>query len=62
MKTKYPIEINDLRHQSDYITSKKFNYCKNTALILTFSILIRHREIELISDGNKFIEVKRNIN
>ena len=23
MKTKYPIEINDLRHQTDHITPKK---------------------------------------
>ena len=35
MKTKYPIEIFDLRHQPDHITPKKFNYFKNTALILT---------------------------
>ena len=35
MKTKYPIEIVDLRHQTDHVTPKKSNYFKNMALILT---------------------------
>ena len=62
MKTKYAIEIIDLRHQYDHITPKK------TQLFLEFGadpenarfflILIRRREIELISDGNKLIEIK----
>ena len=34
MKTKYPIEIIDLRYQSDHITPKKFNYFLNMVLIL----------------------------
>ena len=34
MKTKYPIEIIDLRHQPDHITPKKYNYFKNMAMIL----------------------------
>ena len=34
MKTKYPIEIIDLRHQSDRITPKKINYSWNMVLIL----------------------------
>ena len=34
MKTKYPIEIIDLRHQADHITLRKFNYFLNTVLIL----------------------------
>ena len=34
MKTKYPIEIIDLRHQADHITPKKFNYSWNMVLIL----------------------------
>ena len=33
MKTKYPIQIIDLRHQSDHITPKKFNYFLNMLLI-----------------------------
>ena len=62
MKTKYPIEIIDSRHQSDHITPKKFNYSWNMALIPRthdfFLILIRRREIQLISDGNELIEIK----
>ena len=62
MKTKYPIEIIDLRHQADHITPKKiqlFLECgadpENASFFLIF---IRRREIELISDGNKLIEIK----
>ena len=35
IKTKHPIEIIDLRHQPDHITSKKLNYFEKTAQILT---------------------------
>ena len=62
MKTKYPIQIIDLRHQPDHITPKiiqLFQECtadpENAKFYL---IVIRRREIELISDGNKLIEVK----
>ena len=62
MKTKYPIEIIDLRHQSDHITPKKIQlfleYGADPENARFFLILIRRREIELISDGNKLIEVK----
>ena len=62
MKTKYPIEIIDLRHQSDHITPKKIQlfqeYGTDPDNARLFLILIRRREIELISDGNKLIEVK----
>ena len=62
MKTKYPIEIIDLRHQSDHITPKKiqlFNeYGTDPDNARLFIILIRRREIELISDGNKLVEIK----
>ena len=62
MKTKYPIEIIDLRHQSDHITPKKFQifheYGTDPDNARLFLILIRRRETELISDGNKLIEVK----
>ena len=34
MKTKYPIEIIDLRHQADHITPKKLNYSWNMVSIL----------------------------
>ena len=62
MKTKYPIEIIDLRHQSDHIVPKKIQIfheygtdADNGRLLI---ILNRRKEIELISDGNKQIEVK----
>ena len=61
MKTKYPIEILDLRHQLDHIKPKKnhlfqeYGADPNNARL--FLILIREREIELISNGNKLIEV-----
>ena len=62
MKTKYPIEIIDLRHQSDYITPKKIQlfheYGTDPDNARLFLILIRRREIELISNGNKLIEIK----
>ena len=62
MKTKYPIEIIDLRHQSGHITPKKIQllheYGTEPDNARLFIILIRRREIELISDGNKLIEVK----
>ena len=62
MKTKYPIEIIDLRHQSEHITPKKIQlfheYGTDPDNSRLFIILIRRKEIELLSDGNKLIEVK----
>ena len=62
MKTKYPIQIIDLRHQSDHISPKKIQlfleYSEDPVNAKFYLILIRRREIELISDGNKLIEIK----
>ena len=62
MKTKYPIEIIDLRQQTDHKTPKKIQlfheYGTDPDNARLFIILIRRKEIELISDGNKLIEVK----
>ena len=68
MKNKYPIQVIDLRLQPDHITPKKIQLFKqyrpdpannhNNAIL--YVILIRRREIELISDGNKLIEVMFN--
>ena len=62
MKTKNPIHIVDLRHQPDHITPKKNQlfqeYSADPENAKIYLILIRRREIELISDGNKLIEVK----
>ena len=62
METEYPIGIIDLRHQADHITPKKIQLFQENAAdpdnARLFLILIRRREIELISDGNKLFEVK----
>ena len=64
MKTKYTIEIVDLRHQPDHISPKKIQAFKEYGInpdnARLFLILIRRREIELISDGNKISEVRVN--
>ena len=62
MKTKYPIEIIDLRHQPDHTTPKiiqlfqKYGTDPDNARL--FLLLISRTEIKLIRDGNKLIEVK----
>ena len=64
MKNKYPIQVIDIRHQIDHISPKKiqlFEEYKNDPVYdnkRLYVILIRHKQIEMISDGNKFIEVK----
>ena len=62
MKTKYPTEIIDLRHQSDHKTPREIQLFHEHGTdpdnARLFVILIRRREIELISDSNKLIEVK----
>ena len=62
MKNKYPIQVIDLRFQADHITPKKIQlseeYRDNPGNAKLFIVLIRRREIEFISDGNKLIEVK----
>ena len=61
METKYLFEIIDLRHQFDHITPKNIQlldeYNANPDNARLFLIIIRRREIELISDGTKLIEV-----
>ena len=42
MKTKYPIEVIDLRHQPDQITPKKFNSSWNIILILRMLDFIQY--------------------
>ena len=62
MKTKYSIQVIDLRFQPDHITRKKIQlfeeYRANPANSKLSLVLIRRREIEMISDGKKLIEVK----
>ena len=66
MKTKYAIQVIDLRFQPDHITPKKIQLFEeyrtdpadNPYSARLYVILIRRREIKLTSDGNKLIEVK----
>ena len=62
MKYLYPIQIIDLRFQVDHITPKKIQlfeeFSEDPNFERLFIILVRHRQIEMISDGNKIIEVK----
>ena len=64
MKNKYSIQVVDLRHQIDHILPKKnqlFEEYKNDPVYNNkrlYVILIRHKQIEMISDGNKFIEIR----
>ena len=63
MKNKYPIQVIDLRFQVDHISPKKiqlfeeFNTDPANVNARLFVMLIRHRQIEMISDGNKILEV-----
>ena len=64
MKNEDPIQLIDLRFQVDHITPKKiqlfdeFNTDPFNVIARLFVILVRHRQFEMISDGNKGIEVK----
>ena len=62
MKTFYPIQVIDLGFQIDYITPKKIrlfeeyeNAPENTKL---YVILIKQREINMVSDGNKITGIE----
>ena len=60
----YPIHLFDITHQVYYRTPKKiqpfeeFNTDPDKINARLFVILVRHRQIEMISDGNEIIEVK----
>ena len=62
MKNKGPIQVIDLRFQFDHISFKKIqlleDYRKYPAIARFFVIIIRRREIEMINDGNKLIEIQ----
>ena len=64
MKSKYLIQIIELRHQVDHITPKKIQlyeeFDTDPAKVngSSYVILIRHKQNEMISDGDKIIEIK----
>ena len=62
LKTFYPIQVNDLRFQIDYVTPKKIRFFEeyesapeNTIL---YVILIKHREINIAADGIKITGIE----
>ena len=62
MKTFYPIQVIDLKFQIDYIAPKKISLFEeyedapeNTKL---YVILIKYREINMVSDGNKITGIE----
>ena len=61
-KNKYPIQVIDLSFPVNHVTPKKLQlfeeYTAKPANARLFVILIRQREIEMTSDGNKLLEVK----
>ena len=62
LKTKNSIELIDLRHQPDHITRKKNQQFQEYGTDPDNAILsllrFTRREIELLGDGNKLLEVK----
>ena len=62
MKTYYPTQMLDLRFQVDHIAPKKIRhfeeYDKNPGNTTLYVILIKPREIKMISDGIKIISVE----
>ena len=61
MKNNYPFQIIDLSFQVDHINLKEMGFFEEygsaTKNAKMFIILIRHREIKMISEGNKITEV-----
>ena len=57
MKNFYPTQVIDLRFQVDHITPEKIQlfeeFSEDPDNERLFINLIRHRQIEMISDGNK---------
>ena len=66
MKTNYPIQVIDLRIPADHISPKTIRLLEEYRLVPAnnpkndrlYVMLIRRREIELLSEGNKLNEVK----
>ena len=62
VKTFYPIQVIDLRFQNVYVTPKKIRvfeeYEKTPENTNLYVILIKHRENNMISDGNKIAGIE----
>ena len=62
MKNLYTIQVTDLRHQVDLTTPKKIQlfaeFSEDPNMERMFIILNRHRQVGMLSDGIKIVEVK----
>ena len=62
MRKYYLFQMNDLRFQVDQISPKKIRlfeeYDENPGNTIIYIILIKHREIKMISDGSKTFSVE----
>ena len=62
MKTFYPIQVIDLRFQVDYKTPKKIRlfgeYETAPEHTISYVILIKHKEIKMVSNGNKITGIE----
>ena len=64
MKSKHPIQVTDLWHPVDHICPKKiqlfeeFNTDPANVNARFFVLIVRHRQVEMVSEGNKILEVK----
>ena len=65
MKNSYLTQVIDIINQVDLVSPKKIQlfeeYRNDPANARIFFILFRHRQIEMILDGNEIIEVKSNL-
>ena len=61
MKNKYPIQVIDLRCHVDYINARKIQFFEEfrgaTNSARLFMILVRHRNMKMISDGKKLLNL-----
>ena len=64
LKKNYPIQAIYLRFQVDHISPEKIQlfeeFFTDPAIVFAriFVVLVRHRQIEMVSDGNKIMEIK----
>ena len=62
MKSFYPNQVIDLRFQIDYVTPKKIRlfeeYEETPENTNIYVILIKHREINMVSDGNEITGIE----
>ena len=60
-KTLYPIFVNDLRFQNDYISAKKIQlnikYRADTGNAVLFTVLLRNRVVDVQSNGRSMIDI-----